>query len=114
MHDDSAVVVQSTSPLFARKSFWCVVRTMREAGLSTHPFHATVPSFGEWGYVLAMPRPFDAPERLKIGGQRFLDDEALRALFVFSPDMQEVEVETNRLNSQALVQYYERDWARWN
>src|SRR5690606_16251102 len=40
------IVVQSTSPMMARASFWCVVRTMEETGLFTRPYHAFVPSFG--------------------------------------------------------------------
>ena len=48
-----AVVVQATSPLFARKSYWCIADTMAAAGLAVQPYHVTVPSFGVWGYVLA-------------------------------------------------------------
>jgi len=45
-------VVQSTSPLFARQSYWCIVETLKQAGLKTYPYHVYVPSFGEWGFVL--------------------------------------------------------------
>jgi len=115
MDTETIVAVQSTSPLYARRSFWCIVRTMREAGLHTQPYHAFVPSFGEWGYVLARTVPLDSPERLAaIEGLRYLDDATLRSLFVFSADMQELEVETNRLDDQRLVRYYEREWAVWN
>jgi spermidine synthase len=123
MHDDSVVSVQSTSPLFARKSFWCVVASMRAVGLSTLPYHALVPSFGEWGYVLAKKSPpgarasasaFLAPSHVSLKGLRYLDDDSLRALFLFSPDMGPLPVEPNRLNNQLLVQYYEQDWDRWN
>ena len=48
-------VIQSTSPLFARQSFWCVDTTLKAAGFWTLPYHALVPTFGEWGYVLAAP-----------------------------------------------------------
>jgi spermidine synthase len=112
MSEDSAVVVQSTSPLYARQSFWCIEATMREAGLSTHAFHATVPSFGEWGYVLARRVPFDPPAAPLLADLRFLDGPTLGALFVFGPDMSSVPVETNRLNNQMLVRYYEREWSR--
>src|ERR1700736_1422382 len=46
------MVVQSTSPLFARQSYWCIVETVKLAGLHTYPYHVYVPSFGEWGYVI--------------------------------------------------------------
>lgn len=112
MSDASAVVVQSTSPLYARQSFWCIEATMREAGLVTHAFHATVPSFGEWGYVLARRVPFEPPREPLLADLRFLDGPTLASLFVFGPDMAAVPVETNRLNNQMLVRYYEREWSR--
>lgn len=108
-----ALAVQSTSPLFARRSFWCIDRTIRAAGFTTRPYHAFVPSFGEWGFVLAKKEPFPVPERV-LGGLRSLDDASAAALFTLGPDMQEVGVEVNRLNNQILVRYYEDEWRRWN
>jgi spermidine synthase len=112
MHAESVVSVQSTSPLFARKSYWCVVETMRASGLFTLPYHALVPSFGEWGFVLAKLGAFEPPKHVSLP-LRYLDDDSLRALFLFGPDLDPLPVEPNRLNNQLLVQYYEQDWSRW-
>ncbi|MBI2795460.1 MAG: polyamine aminopropyltransferase [Gemmatimonadetes bacterium] len=111
---DARIVVQSTSPLFARASFWCVDRTLREAGLRTAPYHLYVPSFGEWGFVLAsLGEPYAAPTQLP-AGLRFLTASQLAPLFDFPLDMQPVPVLPNRLNDQVLVRYYEREWERIN
>ncbi len=107
---DGLVVVQSTSPMFARQSYWCIVETIKQAGLRTHPYHAYVPSFGEWGFILAGPGPYEPPARLP-EGLRFLSLGNLPALFEFPNDMQPVPAEPNRLNDQVLVRYYERDWS---
>ena len=56
LSERGAFVVQSTSPMFARKSFWCIEETIKQAGYRTFPYHAYVPSFGEWGFVLASRR----------------------------------------------------------
>ena len=48
-----AFVTQSTSPLFSRDAFWCIERTVAAAGFATTPYHVYVPSFGDWGFVLA-------------------------------------------------------------
>jgi spermidine synthase len=112
LHDQSMIAVQSTSPLFARRSFWCIEKSIAHAGLYTRAYHTLVPSFGEWGYVLASPRPFDVPSRVEVGGLRFLTSEVLPTLFVFGEDMSPVEVDDNRLNSQALVRYYDAEWGR--
>jgi spermidine synthase len=109
----AAVAVQSTSPLFSRRSFWCIERTLREAGFAVRPYHAFVPSFGEWGFMLAKEQPFPIPARA-LPGLRFLSDESMAALFVLGPDLQPLPAEVNRLNNQVLVQYYEGEWRRWN
>lgn len=105
--------VQSTSPLFARQSFWCIVRTIEESGLRATPYHVYVPSFGEWGFVLAGRDPFRPPDTLP-DGLRFLTAATLPALFEFPADMGPVPVEPNRLNTQMLVRYYEHEWEAIN
>jgi spermidine synthase len=108
-----ALVVQSTSPMFARTSFWCICTTIESAGFVARPYHAFVPSFGEWGYVLARAEPFEVPRRT-LPGLRFLDDATLPTLFALGPDMARVPAEVNRLDNQVLVHYYEGEWRRWN
>ncbi|MGC4117564.1 MAG: polyamine aminopropyltransferase [Myxococcales bacterium] len=108
------IAVQSTSPLMARRSFWCVVRTIEDAGFAARPYHAFVPSFGEWGYVLARASAFDVPSKLSVQDLSWLTEESLPTLFSLGKDMGPLPVEVNRLNNQALVQYYEAEWRRWN
>ncbi|MDS4018968.1 MAG: polyamine aminopropyltransferase [Candidatus Competibacter sp.] len=104
-----AVVVQTTSPLYARQSFWCIARTIESVGLRVTPYHAYVPAFGEWGFALATRQPWQPPERYP-PGLRFLTPESTATLLQFPPDMGPVEAEINRLNTQILVRYYEREW----
>jgi spermidine synthase len=104
---DGKLVVQGTSPLFASQAYWCIVETLRAAGLRTRPYHVYVPSFGEWGFVLAgrnevSPEHGQLPDSL-----RFLTPEVVPSLFEFPGDMKAVEVEPNRLDEQLLVRYYE-------
>ena len=104
-------VVQTTSPLIARKSFWTVATTIEAAGLTTTPYHAHVPSFGEWGFMLASRRPYKLPAALP-GGLRFLSVADLPALFNFPLDMARVPTEVNRLSNQVLVQTFEEEWGK--
>jgi spermidine synthase len=103
--------VQATSPMFARRAFWCIVETVRSAGLAARAYHAYVPSFGEWGFVLAAAGDW-TPPRAYPDGLRFLTVDATAALFAFPPDMAAVPVEINRLDNQILVQYYGAEWQR--
>ena len=104
-------VVQTTSPLIARKSFWTVATTIEAAGLTTTPYHAHVPSFGEWGFILASRRPYRLPTALP-DGLRFLSPADLPTLFNFPLDMARVPTEVNRLSNQVLVQTFEEEWGK--
>jgi len=85
-------VVQTTSPLVARKSFWTVVATI-ESG----------------GFIVASRRPWRLPQALP-PGLRFLDVKSLPLLFDFPADMARVSAEVNRLSNQVLVHSYEQEW----
>ena len=104
-------VIQTTSPLVARHSFWTVVTTIESVGLLATPYHANVPSFGEWGFVIASRRPYRQPNTLP-AGLRFLRLQSLPALFDFPLDMARVPTEVNRLSNQVLVTTYETEWGR--
>ncbi|MBC7601733.1 MAG: polyamine aminopropyltransferase [Ramlibacter sp.] len=104
-------VVQTTSPLVARQSFWTVAATIESVGMAIAPYHANVPSFGEWGFVIAGHRPFRMPTELP-KGLRFLDNASLPQLFEFPRDMARVPAEVNRLSNQVLVTTYEREWGK--
>ena len=116
LNSNSIVSIQCTSPLVAPKSYWCIVKTLEAAGLYVRPYHASVPTFGEWGFVLASTSPI--PARLTLstavqGPLRFLNDEILNSLFEFPPDLARTETDVNQLNNQALVHYYDREWGVW-
>ncbi|SCK12725.1 spermidine synthase [Vogesella sp. LIG4] len=104
-------VVQSTSPYHAPRSFWSIDATLKAAGFSTTPYHAYVPSFGEWGFILAAKHPGYQPPQTYRVALRFLDRESTRQMFFFPPDMRPWKVLPNKLNDQQLVHYFEQDWS---
>ena len=105
------VAVQSTSPLVAPQAYWTVAATMEAAGLTTRPYHAYVPSFGEWGFILASAGTIPAEGRFPAG--RFLTPAVERQLFAFPPDMARRPAEVNRLDNQILVREFGKAWARY-
>lgn len=109
LSDQGAIVVQSTSPMFARDSFWCIVSTLRQAGLKPYPYHVYVPSFGEWGFVLAAAHDYAPPGQLP-ANLRFVTLDGLPSLFHFPPDMSPLSMPPNQLNDQVLVRAYDQDW----
>ena len=107
-------VVQTTSPLVARRSYWTVVTTLEAAGFATAPYHANVPSFGEWGFVVASHRPLSPTTQAGSlpPGLRYLNPQTLPLLFNFPQDMARVPANVNRLSNQELVYSYEREWGK--
>ncbi|ARS29243.1 polyamine aminopropyltransferase [Sphingomonas sp. KC8] len=106
---DGMMVVQSTSPLVAPTAFWTVATTLEAAGFTTKPYHAYVPSFGEWGFILAAHRPIGDDARIPPGG-RFLTAVDAPRLFDFPPDMARRPATVNRLDNQALVREFADEW----
>ena len=114
MRPGGIAVIQSTSPYVAPKSFWCIDTTLRSSGFYTKPYHNFVPSFGEWGYIMAFADEkqdwFSSfPSSLK-----YLNKETLHQMFIFPEDMKAHQpLETNKLNNQALVNYFEDEWGKY-
>jgi spermidine synthase len=109
-------VVQATSPQFARTAFWSIVTTIEASGFTAAPFHVYVPSFGDWGFVLAGGEGMTPPSSLRIDPQslKYLDAGILPELFRFARDIGRVEAPVNRLNDQKLVGIYTEEWGIWS
>ncbi|MBS7829333.1 polyamine aminopropyltransferase [Wohlfahrtiimonas chitiniclastica] len=107
------MVVQSTSPYFAPNAYGSINATLKAANLYTLPYHAYVPSFGEWGYILASREDaFHVPTSFQIP-TRYLDEITTAQMFNFPKDMPlRTNVEPNHLNTQILVKYFEEDWRK--
>ena len=114
MTPEAIAVIQSTSPYVAPKSFWCIDTTLKATGFQTKPYHNFVPSFGEWGYIMAYkeePANWFAslPSPLK-----YINTAVLPQLFVFPEDMKTKEQPgINKLNNQVLVHYFDEEWAKY-
>ena len=116
----AVVSIQCTSPIVAPASYGCVLETLRVSGFDVLPYHATVPTFGIWGFALVKAAAGDGkttlrrPPHLAQGcpPMRYLSDEVLPELFTQPADLQPIIGPVNRLNDQVLVRLYEREWSR--
>lgn len=110
----AAVVIQSTSPLVAPKSYWCVDKTLRACEFSTVPYHNYVPSFGEWGYILALQKPYyKVPDTIPVP-VRYISPKVMEQMLFFPADMKTSDsLEVNKLNNQILVNYFEAEWGKY-
>jgi spermidine synthase len=106
------VAVQSGSPFFAPRTYWSIDATLREAGFATTPYQVDVPSFGNWGFVLAAPGGTAPALRLANGVPplRFLDDPVLQAATVFPLDRRRRDVRASTLMDPAVMEYAQGEW----
>lgn len=107
-------IAQATSPFFSNKAFWCIHNTIKEAGLNTYPYHVYVPSFGDWGFVMASRIRLNA-ERVRIQvPTRYLTEKTARNLFVFAKDLVDPTPEYSTLDKPMVLSYYLAGWKYWN
>jgi len=118
------LVTQATSPFYARQAFWCIDRTLAAALEDASPlepprrtfaYHVNVPSFGEWGFVMAAPAVVEPRRLVPRVPTRFLTADVLPAMFVFGRDVTPpADIGINRLDNPLLYQYYRQGWQQYN
>ena len=108
------MVVQSGSPYFAPEAFWCIEATVATTGLRTSAYHVDVPSFGDWGFVLAArgAAPVPSVDPAVAEQLSFLDGDVLAAATVFPRDRarDRYDVEVSTLDRPRILQYEARGW----
>lgn len=113
LSNNAFAVIQSTSPLAAPNSFWCISKTINSVGLQTTAYHNYVPSFGEWGYILASKKKYIAPKQFSVS-LKYLSPIVMQQMLVFPNDMLATKnLEVNKLNNQVLVNYFEDEWNKY-
>ena len=114
--DGGVFVTQATSPYFAREAFWTIHETLRAAEFThTYPFHVNVPSFGEWGFILAAERSLDPTTATPTVDTRFLNERIVPGLFRFPKDLQSLgDRRPSTLDRPRVLDAYLDGWRHWN
>ncbi|WP_077621212.1 polyamine aminopropyltransferase [Sediminibacillus massiliensis] len=119
---EGALSVQATSPVFAREVYWTISETIASTGLSTEQLHVDVPSFGNWGFILASRTPINLKGVDIEVPTRFLTTEILPSLSKFGKDENKqildsdgelITLEPNTLINPILIQKYEKSWQNY-
>ncbi len=115
---DGAMAVQSTSPYHARRAFLSIGKTVQAAGFAhVEQYHQNVPSFGEWGWTVAVPLGAPASARIRALPRLPVDDgwttrEVMLGAFAFPRDFRAGldAIDINRVGTAAIYRYYQKDW----
>ena len=116
LNNKGAIVAQSTSPYFAPEVFWIIHNTIKQAGFKTRPYHAYVPSFGDWGFNIGTKGYSFNPSSVDLSVEtKYLTDDKLEKLFVFGRDIMEKKQDTvNTLIRPILIRAYYNAWEDYN
>ncbi|MCD5323851.1 MULTISPECIES: polyamine aminopropyltransferase [Pontibacillus] len=117
LNPDGALMVQATSPVFATDVYWTISETIASTGLHIKNLHTDVPSFGNWGFVLASRSPIKMDELTIDVPTRYLNQEMLPALAAFGKDedrdIDGAEIKPNTLIDPHLIEKYEQAWKNY-
>ena len=109
---EGVLTVQSTSPYFATKAFWCINKTIESEGFNVLPYHLEVPSFGDWGFNIASQKPIDKEFDFTVD-TKYLTAENSQSMFYFGKDETTADICVNTLSKPMLMQYYIEADKQW-
>ncbi|RCW62528.1 polyamine aminopropyltransferase [Saliterribacillus persicus] len=119
LNPSGTAMVQATSPVFAREVYWLISNTIAATGLHVENLHVDIPSFGNWGFVMASRETIDL-EKLNITAEtNYLENELLESLSIFGKDEDnnifdkngdKKEIGVNTLIDPNLIPLYENSW----
>lgn len=105
-----SAAIQALSPLRSPRTFASILASVEAAGLFILPYTAPLPSFGQWGFVLASPSPLLVPSRVR-KDLSFLTPAIQKDLFRRSRDLALASDSSrgalNLLADQILVEIFE-------
>lgn len=113
LNEGGVMVCQSTSPYYAKKSFWSINKTIKSQFETVIPYHLQVPSFGEWGFNLAFNGGNKRGE-LQVE-TKYLNEKNIDSMFNFGKDeMIDMNlIEENDMFKPTLITYYNEEVQNW-
>ena len=124
---DGIVLTQATSPLHAKKAFWCIGKTLKSVFKNVSSYHVNVPSMGDWGFHIATlhemnPKKLISKESPSISNRwkeisyRFFSKEIFRQSLTFAKDSRlnhQDDVKINNFMEPILYDYHRQGWKHY-
>ncbi|WP_112134413.1 polyamine aminopropyltransferase [Glycomyces dulcitolivorans] len=115
LSEHGRMVVQGGSPYFAPKTYWTISATLQAADYDPTPYWVSVPSFGDWGYLIVQADG-QAPDLgldTSVGPFQSLTPELLEAAQVFPPDRAEMDMPPSTLMHPVILELVESEWQNY-
>ncbi len=106
---DGAIVSQSSSPFFARRTYWTIGETMESMFPEVVSYNAHIPSFGAWGFHLGLRGA--APDLSRApSGRAYMSEDVFRAATIFPCDISKpTGLRVNSIFDPTLYESYNQD-----
>jgi len=106
MNMGGALTTQSSSPFFARKTFWTIETTLASVFDGTESYQIAVPAFGLWGFNTAWKGAGSKMRKINVS-TRYLSDDAYRAALIFGKDISKPRgLKPNSIFAPNLYEFY--------
>jgi spermidine synthase len=115
--ENGTAVIQSTSPYHAKEAYLCVKRTVESSGFTAVPYHDNVPSFGDWGWIMAWKSSekdsliLQKMQNINISvPTKYLSPVVFRSALSFGKGwLESNRIDVNTLMKPVLLKYYTHD-----
>ncbi len=108
---NGVAVTQATSPELTKNAFWCINETIKASGFQySFPYRVNVPSFGNWGFIMAKNHPFLKDHLRSDISYDYLEDAILDQIYYFPKDIRIKDTKINELDAPVLLEYYLDHW----
>jgi spermidine synthase len=114
---DGIFVAQATSVYHTNKAFWCIEETLQQSPfLIVVPYHVYVPSFGDWGFVLASKMPLAVNDwPFCVREAKFLNADQWSKMLHFENDiLKPKDIKASNIDDALLLKYFLEDWNKWS
>lgn len=114
LNPNGITVTQAGEIYFSNRTFSCIYNTMKEVFEHEKTYQVYIPSFGNWGFVVASEGSLNEldvntiPKNLK-----FLDEKEASYAMTMPKDIQIQSTKINRLDRPIILNYFNEDWQRW-
>lgn len=107
-------VTQAGEIYYSNTVFSCIHNTLKEVFEVVNPYHTYVPSFGDWGFILASKNDLNVISAQALpAGLKYLTEAQMGISFILPKDVSLIKTNINTLDSPIILNYYIDDWGRW-
>ncbi len=113
LNKNGCFVTQAGEIYLSNTVYSCIFNTIKDVFPVVSTYHAYVPSFGDWGFVLGSNHAMHFDTHTLPANLKFLTDTQFQFSFNLPKDISIRKTHINTLNSPVILDYYLSDWEKW-